>query len=240
MIHHGWKMFHCKKNGISPNMTLLIRSSGGWNNLLRISHGENLFLLSNHGDNLCLRSRHGGHLQIPTKGSKDKHQMGQAFAEIKELRAELAALKIKQGGEPWHGRVSSKQGEEMFGLEIPQKGRENDTSWMENVPLQEKRDFTQYDTAHPQQWWMEQSPSHQSWRESIPPQQPWRQPMPPQPSWRAPTNQEIHRYPYKRQTPPQEGPRYPYRRPEQAEENWDSSRGFSTQSPFPVACPPPL
>ena len=177
--------------------------------------------------------------QIPTKASKDKHQMGQAFAEIKELRAELAALKLKQGSEPWNGRVSSRQGGgDVWPGNIPLKGRQNDTSWRESVPLQEKRDFTQYDTAPPQQWWMGHSPSQQSWGESTPPQQPWRQPMPPQPSWREPINQGINRYPDKQQKPPQEGPRYPYRRPEQAERNWDSNRGFLTQSPFPVTCPP--
>ena len=197
--------------------------------------------------------------QMPTKVSKDKHQMGQAFAEIKELRAELAALKLKQGGEPWHGRASLKQGGgDVWSGNTPLKGRQNDTLWMENVHAQGKRDFTQYDTAPPRQWGAERSPPQQSWSESIPSQQPWRQPMPPQqswsesipsqqpwrqptppqPSWREPMNQEINRYPYKRQKPPQEGPRYPYRAPEQAEGSWNSSRGFLTQPQFPTACPP--
>ena len=177
--------------------------------------------------------------QMPTKASKDKHQMGQALAEIKELRAELAALKIKQGGEPWHGRVSSKQGGgDTWSGNTPPKGRQNDTSWMDNVPPQERRDYTKYDTAPPQQWWMERSPPQQSWKESTPSQQPWRQPMPPQQPWREPTNQEINRYPAQQQKPPQEGTRYPYKAPEQAEGNWNSYRGFSTQSPFPTACSP--
>ncbi len=59
-----------------------------------------------------------GAAQSETQASKtDNNQLGRAFAEIKELRVELAALKMKQGGESWQTSIPHNRIKVVLGLE---------------------------------------------------------------------------------------------------------------------------